>query len=769
MRRLLGSGGSRRRAKIGNDQRSVGDGSAGGTPDHGGTSSGGGSSSSSSGQPSSSRKQALTPKEKRAASMHSAMSMLGVHNKDDRIFVARQQAQEAAKKEVSDFIYGTRKGAALDEKKEASLALARYVNGAHGLEASALGEHLRTSRSLAFVLQLLFEGEVTLQRVGLMVLSNLVSDAFDTSSAKTKRAVQHAQVFERIKDFVYSADSVAQIYACACMQNLCKEVHFAKLLRQYELVEELERLVQVSPNEHLRKFAAGALFNAVEAIHRQFQKASLDKRDNEDATGSDDAGRSRRSRRSSALSAMRHAFVAEHEPEIELSQEVIDELAKREAEQEEDARDQEEAAMIIQSLIRKRRARQAFIMLRELAAAVRVITKVARRKRRRTIRRATLLVQARVRAWLCWTRGICRFNTLLVIIDGLRAAHLRCLKRQVDQHFAMLALEHKRAEAEQLVVRHGSKRPALVRKKEVPAAPEEDGGRFRRNASVLQARRQNFINGLLPKHALPKATSISSRIPMVMTRTPTLGQHSSASIVPLPATGPAPGSDPRPRLQLGISNANLSSGSVLGNMRSASQSMQSVGGIEQSVSRFTPSLSEARQEVERRRSTAAAAKAVLTLSGVDGDGTTPSRRLFPPGPGSFGSCGSFGQLQSSPSGSFSTKLTLTHSPSVGYGLGSNLTMPFGGRIAQDGESSARRLTSSASLGMLPSSSPAGSLRGNYGGNQLISGTSKRYIAPTDGGSHGSPSQSSITRLDESNRMREEVRAPPALESNWSFE
>ena len=54
------------------------------------------------------------------------------------------------------------------------------------------------------------------------------------------------------------------------------------------LDEELERLVQVSPNEHLRKFAAGALFNAVEAIHRQFQKASLDKRDNEDATGSDD-------------------------------------------------------------------------------------------------------------------------------------------------------------------------------------------------------------------------------------------------------------------------------------------------------------------------------------------------------------------------------------------------------------------------------------------------------------------------------------------------
>ena len=120
------------------------------------------------------------------------------------------------------------------------MELARYVNGAFGFEASALGAHLRRSKGLAFVLQLLYEGEAPLQRIGLMVLSNLVSDAFDPRSAETKKQVHHAGVFERIKDFVYSIDGVAQTYACACLQNLCKDIRFAKLLRSYELVEELD-------------------------------------------------------------------------------------------------------------------------------------------------------------------------------------------------------------------------------------------------------------------------------------------------------------------------------------------------------------------------------------------------------------------------------------------------------------------------------------------------------------------------------------------------
>ena len=156
------------------------------------------------------------------------------------------------------------------------MELARFVNTSYGAQAVQFGLYLRRYRALAFVLQLLYEGEPMMQRVGLMVLSNLVSDAFDPKSAETKRQVLHASVFDRIKEFVFATDEVAQIYALACLQNLAKDVAFARLIRDYELVEELERLLAVSQNENLKKFAAGALYNTVEAIHRSTQLRSMD-------------------------------------------------------------------------------------------------------------------------------------------------------------------------------------------------------------------------------------------------------------------------------------------------------------------------------------------------------------------------------------------------------------------------------------------------------------------------------------------------------------
>lgn len=232
------------------------------------------------GAPSSSS-DAGPPRAKRKKDFESALALLGKEDGSaaDRVapetLEEEERATAAAERATSSFIHGTRRGAPAEEQVQAATELARYVNQAYGSDARAFGAHLRRSRALAFVLQLLYEGELVLQRAGLMVLSNLVSDAFDARSSETKQQVLHASVFERIKDFVYSADSVAQTYAVACLQNLCKEVAFAKLLQGYELVEELERLVRVSPNEHLRKFAAGALFNTVEAIHRQHKAASF--------------------------------------------------------------------------------------------------------------------------------------------------------------------------------------------------------------------------------------------------------------------------------------------------------------------------------------------------------------------------------------------------------------------------------------------------------------------------------------------------------------
>ena len=120
----------------------------------------------------------------------------------------------------SAFAYAMRGGATDREKLDAAKALAEYVNAAYGHDAAAFGAHMRNSHQLAMVMGLLYEGAPQMHRYGLMVLSNLVSDAFDPLSNETKKLVFQAGVFERMKDFLFAGDEVACTCACACMQNV---------------------------------------------------------------------------------------------------------------------------------------------------------------------------------------------------------------------------------------------------------------------------------------------------------------------------------------------------------------------------------------------------------------------------------------------------------------------------------------------------------------------------------------------------------------------
>ena len=90
-------------------------------------------------------------------------------------------------------------------------------------------------------------------------------------------------------------------------------------------------------------------------------------------------------------------------------------------------------------------------MLRGLAAAVRVVAHAIRVRRQRKRRAAALFCQARFRAYICESRGICHASTIILIIEQTREAHARALKRMVDARFAMHRLEAKRREAERLV------------------------------------------------------------------------------------------------------------------------------------------------------------------------------------------------------------------------------------------------------------------------------------------------------------------------------
>jgi len=355
-------------------------------------------------------------------------------------------ASERAKAAVKDFVTKTRQGLLAETRLQGAMTLAQFVNNSYGIEAAMLGKHLRQQRAIAFVLQLLYEGEVKLQRIGLMLVSNLCSDAFDPKSAETKRQVQHASVFERIKDFVYSPDTVAQVYALACLQNLSKDVAFARLIRDYELVEELERLVQETENPNLKRFAAGTLYNTVEAIHRQTQLRSLDRLTAQSAMDPSDPTPPVRKRGSSVMSAM----FQEQDQEVELSDEVLQEIGKREAMMRSEERARIEAASIIQSVVRTKRTTRAFRTLQQMAHAVRIVTRFVRTWQRKRRRKAALMIQAHARSSICDRVGVCSYRTLLITIRGLQEAYLRCIVRMVYKRLALIRLELKQRQAAEI-------------------------------------------------------------------------------------------------------------------------------------------------------------------------------------------------------------------------------------------------------------------------------------------------------------------------------
>jgi len=179
-----------------------------------------------------------------------------------------------------------------EDRVQGMMALAEWINNAFGAPAEALGYELRKESmekpapALVLMMKVLNEpgthcgkptGAQPLHRVMLMILSNLASDAFDKGSHDTKRLLERSNIFPRLVEFVYSEeDTISQIYACACLQNLCKDLAFARMLRAYDAVEELERLCDESPNDHVKRYAAGALFNCVEAIHQEVERNKLD-------------------------------------------------------------------------------------------------------------------------------------------------------------------------------------------------------------------------------------------------------------------------------------------------------------------------------------------------------------------------------------------------------------------------------------------------------------------------------------------------------------
>ena len=281
----------------------------------------------------------------------------------------QERADSRARSAGSALAYSMRRDASDHEKLRASMALADYVNTAFGHDAAALGRHLRESSQIAMVLGMLYESEPQIHHYGLMILANLVSDAFDPLSVETKTLVHRAGIFDRLKDFLFAGDEVAQTCACAVLQNLCVDVRFANAVRQYELTEELEHFVQVSTNHKLRRYAAGALHNAMESLQAAFQANSIENRESGGARGI------------GVLSRVMSTGATD--PEFEVSEEVMEIISAHAAENAEKKALAEEAVQLIQSAVRRKKGEQMWTRLMAFIRCSRVVAKCVRRWRRR--------------------------------------------------------------------------------------------------------------------------------------------------------------------------------------------------------------------------------------------------------------------------------------------------------------------------------------------------------------------------------------------------
>ena len=342
---------------------------------------------------------------------------------------AASHRAEAAAARVSATFADRVQSESSKERAEAALELARWVENAFGEEAAALGQEMRTTGAVSFVLRLLFEAERTLLCVGLMLVTNLVCLEFDPNGAvETSKCVYKADIFQKLKDLCLSDDSVVVGHACACLQNLCREPTFAKLVLRFEMEAELNRLVKESDDEYVQQCAAGALSNTVEAIQREALKSSLSRVD-QAVAGTGEEQQRRKSL--GAMSLFRHAFGEKPPTEIELEDEVHEALARAEATRLREHAERDEAAGFIQSVVRSRRATRALRMLLRLAAVTKIVVRWTRRKRNRRLRRAVLVIQAHARAYMCSSRDICGYSTTLRMIYGLRGMHLLAVVRQV--------------------------------------------------------------------------------------------------------------------------------------------------------------------------------------------------------------------------------------------------------------------------------------------------------------------------------------------------
>lgn len=149
------------------------------------------------------------------------------------------------------------------DREEAIATLAEMVDTAYGDDGARLGEAVRDGGGVKLLAWLLSDKDEAMQQTSLGVIGNLCSDAVDSNSVATKRAL--LPYARSILSCVYTSDTATVCLACGALQNLTAERDWAELAVDHDVHLRLEQLVVThrvdEPEGHIVRYASGALRN----------------------------------------------------------------------------------------------------------------------------------------------------------------------------------------------------------------------------------------------------------------------------------------------------------------------------------------------------------------------------------------------------------------------------------------------------------------------------------------------------------------------------
>ena len=282
----------------------------------------------------------------------------------------------------------------LHDRAVAARQLGKLVEGAYGEDAAAVGAYIRDSGAVEMLLELVADPVPDVHQKILMVLGNLVSDAVDHQSWRTKQVIVELQGVDYFIPHLSDADWVTQMYAAACIQNMCQNVEFASSLKGRGALQPLRNLLR-STQPAVVRFAAGALKNIGDTY-------ALPEDGEEGQEGDKDKTPKRSLARS--LSQLPKRSLTRSKPKVLQSPRVETAVKARMAEDQQRHELEVKCAILVQTRWRGIFARQDADMIREYVAAGAAITNLLRRSGKgvRILRRlaSILLVQS------CWRRSL---------------------------------------------------------------------------------------------------------------------------------------------------------------------------------------------------------------------------------------------------------------------------------------------------------------------------------------------------------------------------